>query len=156
MTETPAMPSGDSAAELLVALRRLAVAQQVEIRVEPKRLNHIDSPVAYEADGNIWAYAFLAAAALAGWRWGVLAGGATLALGIVVYLTLGRAYVHRRIERRVRGDALESLEKWGKLWRFGGLTLIAAGRRDVAACASPDGNWMGFVRAALVPMETPP
>jgi hypothetical protein len=155
-TDTAATPARDSAPELLTALRRLAAARQVEIRVEPKRLNHIDSPVAFEADGNIWVYAFLAAAAFAGWRWGLVTGGATLALGIAVYLTLGRAYVHRRIERRVRRDALENLEKWRKLWRFSGLTLVAAGRPDLAACTSPNGNWMGFVRAALSPRETPP
>jgi hypothetical protein len=68
-------------------------------------------------------------------------------LGVLFYLTLGRAYVHRRLERRVRQDALNDLEKWRKLWRFNGLTLVAKDRPDVRSCASPDGNWMAFVRA---------
>ena len=74
-------------------------------------------------------------------------GLSALALGILVYLTFGRAYVHRRIEQRVRRDALDDLDKWRKLWRFGGLTLIAKARDDLAPCASPDGNWMAFTRA---------
>ncbi|HET7594627.1 MAG TPA: hypothetical protein VFK49_04185 [Stellaceae bacterium] len=141
--------SGESAAELLAALRRGVAEGKVELNVEPKRLNHIDSPVAFEADGNIWAYAALFIAALLWWRWGMASGLAALALGVVVYLTLGRSYMYRRIERRVRGAALDDLEKWRKLWRFAGLTLTAKERRDLAPCASPDGNWMAFTRAVI-------
>ncbi|HEX9491189.1 MAG TPA: hypothetical protein VF930_12940 [Stellaceae bacterium] len=139
--------TGESAGELLAALRRRLAEGNVELRVEPQRLNHIDSPVAVEADGNVWAYVALFIAALLWWRWGMAPGLAALALGVVVYLTLGRAYVHRRIERRVRRDALDDLEKWRKLWRFRGLTLVAKDRRDLAPCTSPDGNWMAFTRA---------
>jgi hypothetical protein len=148
-------PAQDSADELLASLRQLATAHEIEVRVEPGRLNHIDSPVAVEADGNIWAYGFLVAAVIAAWRWGLLAGGVTIGLGVVVYFTLGRAYVHRRIERRVRQDALQDLTKWRKVWRFSGLTLVAPGRSGVAACASPEGNWMAFVRATLATRAPP-
>ena len=139
--------TGETAGELLVALRRGVAEGRVELRVEPKRLNHIDSPVAFEADGNIWAYAALFIAAVLWWRWGIVPGLAALAVGVIVYLTLGRAYMYRRIERRVRGAALDDLDKWRKLWRFSGLTLTAKDRRDLAPCASPDGNWMAFIRA---------
>jgi hypothetical protein len=150
------LPTGESAGELLAALRRGVAEGRVELRVEPKRLNHIDSPVAFEADGNIWAYAALFIAALLWWRWGMMPGLGALGLGVVVYLTLGRAYMYRRIERRVRGVALDDLDKWRKLWRFSGLTLTAKERRDLAPCASPDGNWMAFTRAlAAVPGGAP-
>jgi hypothetical protein len=139
--------TGESAGALLAALRRGVAEGSVDLHVEPKRLNHIDSPVAFEADGNIWAYAALFIAAILWWRWGMVPGVAALALGVIVYLTLGRAYMYRRIERRVRGVALDDLDKWRKLWRFSGLTLTARDRRDLAPCASPDGNWMAFVRA---------
>ena len=139
--------TGESAGDLLVALRRRVADGTVELRVEPKRLNHIDNPFAVEADGNIWAYAALFIAALLWWRWGMAVGLAALGLGILVYLTFGRTYVHRRIERRVRRDALDELEKWRRLWRFSGLTLVAKDRQDLAPCASPDGNWMAFTRA---------
>ena len=135
----------DDAGELLAALRRLVAEGKVALGVEAKRLSHIDSPVAVEADGNIWAYGLLAIAVLVGWRWGIVPGLGALAIGVIVYLTAGRAYVHRRIERRVRQDALADLDKWRKLWRFGGLTLASAERPE-AACASPHGNWMAFVR----------
>lgn len=146
------MNSGDpsagaeSAAELLATLRRLCRDGKVELRIDAKRLDHMDSPVASEADGNIWAYAVVGLA-LGFWWWqGMAAALAALVLGIVAYLTLGRAYVHRRIERRVRERALESLETWRKLWRFKGLTLVADGHAGTAVCASPDDNWMAFVR----------
>lgn len=136
-----------SAGELLAALRRGVAEGRVELRVQPKQLHHIDSPVAVEADGNMWAYAALFIAAVLWWRWGMVPGLAALAVGVVVYLTLGRAYMYRRIERRVRGVALDDLDKWRKLWRFSGLTLTARDRQDLAPCASPDGNWMAFMRS---------
>lgn len=147
MSEQVRPTAGETAGELLAVLRRRISEGAVELRVEPKRLNHIDSPVVVEADGNIWVYAALFVAALLWWRWGMASGVAALALGVVVYLTLGRAYVNRRIERRVRRDALGDLDKWRKLWRFSGLTLVAKDRREPASCASPDGNWMAFIRS---------
>ncbi|HEX7966991.1 MAG TPA: hypothetical protein VF502_02140 [Stellaceae bacterium] len=139
-------PPPEGAGELLAALRRLVTDGKVEIRIVPRTLNHIDSPVTVEADGNIWAYAFLFIAALLWWRWGAAPGLAAVAAGVAVYLTLGRAYVHRRIERRVREQALYDIGKWRKLWQFSGLTLVATGRPDIAACASPKDNWMAFIR----------
>lgn len=143
----PSPAPGDSAEALLAALRRLDGEGRLEIRIEPRHLGHIDSPVASEADGNIWVYGCLAVAcALFLWR-GILPGLVGLGLGVAVYFTLGRAYIHRRIERRVREKALESLETWRRLWRFRGLTLRARDRPGLVDCASPDGNWMAFVRA---------
>jgi len=148
----PARPTaGETAGELLAVLRRRIGEGKVELRVEPQRLNHIDSPVSVEADGNIWAYAALFIAALLWWRWGMAPSLAALALGVVVYLTFGRGYVNRRIERRVRRDALDDLDKWRKLWRFKGLTLVARVGQAPMPCASPDGNWMAFARALSAP-----
>jgi fatty acid desaturase len=141
-------PSAPETAEaLLAALRRLEAEGRLHLRIEPALLTHIDSPVASEADGNIWVYGALAVAA-ALWLWrGAVPGLVAFAAGLVVYFTLGRRYMHRRVERRVRERALENLETWRRLWRFRGLTLSAAGRAGPADCASPEGNWMAFVRA---------
>ncbi len=137
----------ETAEALLAALRRLDGEGRLVLRIDPAFLAHMDSPVASEADGNIWVYGFLAVAmALFLWR-GVVPGLAALAAGLAVYFLLGRPYMHRRIERRVRERALGSLETWRKLWRFRGLTLSAKDRPELADCASPDGNWMAFVRA---------
>ncbi len=145
--DLPSETAPESAEALLAALRRLDAEGRLVLRIEPRRLTHIDSPVASEADGNIWVYGFLALAA-ALWLWrGAVPGLAALGAGLAVYATLGRAYMHRRIERRVRGTALGSLETWRKLWRFRGLTLSASDRPGLADCASPEGNWMAFVRA---------
>jgi hypothetical protein len=134
------------AAELLAALRRLVGERKIDIDVDPRRLNHIDSPVASEADGNVWVYGAVAIAALLLWWKGPVPAVAVIAVGALLYLTLGRAYVHRRIERRVREKALNNLDVWRKLWRFPGLRLKATG---TAECLSPDGNWMAFVRTAM-------
>jgi hypothetical protein len=144
LSETP-----PEAAELLAALRRLVVERKIDIEIDPRRLNHIDSPVASEADGNVWVYAAVAIAALLLWWKGPLPAVAVIAVGALLYLTLGRAYVHRRIERRVREKALNNLDVWRKLWRFPGLRLRTANASGIADCHSPDGNWMSFVRTAM-------
>ena len=139
MPDQPETPP-ETAAELLAALRRLAGERKIDIEVDPRRLNHIDSPVASEADGNIWVYGAVGLAALLLWWKGIVPAVAVVAVGALLYLTLGRAYVHRRIERRVREKALSDLEIWRKLWRFPGIQLKAAGNSGIAECASPAGN----------------
>ena len=99
MPDQPETPP-ETAAELLAALRRLAGERKIDIEVDPRRLNHIDSPVASEADGNIWVYGAVGLAALLLWWKGIVPAVAVVAVGALLYLTLGRAYVHRRIERR--------------------------------------------------------
>ena len=147
MSPSDAEAPPETADALLARLRRLDRDGRIEIVIDPRQLDHIDSPVASEADGNIWVYGLILLAVLAGWWKGVPLGFAAAALGAVLYVTAGRAYRHRRIVRRVRARGLESLETWRKLWRFPGLVLKARDRPGLADCASPDGNWMGFVRA---------
>src|ERR1700680_4795147 len=124
----PAAAPTESAEMLLAALRRLDREGRIEIRVDPRRLDHIDSPVASEAEGNIWIYPAIGLALLAWWWKGMLPSVATMGVGVALYLSLGRAYLHRRIERRVHERALLSLETWRKLWRFNGLTMAAKDR----------------------------
>jgi hypothetical protein len=143
----PAAAPTESAEALLAGLRRLLGEGRIEIRVDPGRLNHIDSPVASEADGNIWVYGFVGLGAALWWWKGMVPALIEIGVGVAIYVTLGRAYVHRRIERRVHDKALLSLETWRQLWRFRGVTLAARDRPGVADCASPEGNWMAFVRA---------
>jgi hypothetical protein len=147
MSPSDAEASPETADGLLARLRRLDRDGRIEIVIDPRQLDHIDSPVASEADGNIWIYGSVAVAgALLIWR-GVVPALVALAIGVALYLSVGRAYVHRRIERRVREKAMASAETWRQVWRFPGLTLAAKDRPDIADCASPDGNWMAFVRA---------
>jgi O-antigen/teichoic acid export membrane protein len=103
----------------------------------------MDSPVASEADANLWAYGTVAAALVALWRGGWWAAGAAGVAGAVFYFTLGRLYVRRRLRRRIDERALQSLDLWQKLWRFGGIVLTTRGGET---CAAPEGNWMALVR----------
>jgi hypothetical protein len=146
MSATDGEAPPETAEALLARLRRLDRDGRIEIVIEPRHLDHIDSPVASEADGNIWVYGLILLAVLAGAWQGLLLGLAAAAAGAVLYFTAGRAYKHRRIERRVREKGLASLATWRRLWRFRGITLRAKDQPGLADCASPDGNWMGFVR----------
>jgi len=137
--------SDETAVELFRALRRLVTEGRVSLRCDFKRLQHMDCPVALEADSNIWAYAVLAAAIIALWRGGWWAALAVGAAGAALYFTVGLAYVRRRIRRRIDERALASLDVWQRLWRFGGVALVPAGGGET--CAAPQGNWMALVRS---------
>jgi hypothetical protein len=142
----PAAPNGvpETAEALFSSLLRQRAAGRFSLRLDYGRLTHIDSPVGVEADGNLFAYGLLVVVGLAwwlgGWQWAV----GLAALGTLVYFTLGRAYMHRRVKRRVETQALIDLGLWRKLWSFGGVTLIETG--SGSEFAAPKDNWMALVR----------
>ena len=63
MTET-------SAEDLFRELRRLVASGALRLDLDLARLDHIDSPVAVEADSNIWVYGLIALCAVIFWRAG--------------------------------------------------------------------------------------
>src|ERR1051326_8804557 len=108
--------SAAGAADLLRILRRLVAEGRVTVDADLRRLQHMDSPVVVEADTNLWIYAAIAAVLLAWWAWGNLPALGTAAAGALAYFPLGRRYVERRLERRVREVALADGEVWRRLW----------------------------------------
>jgi hypothetical protein len=146
------VPAEETARDLFRALVRLHGEGRIALVCDFKRLQHIDCPVGSEADGNLWAYGVLAAAILALWRGGWWAALAVGAVGVVLYFTLGKAHMRRRIRRRIAERALTSLDLWQRLWRFGGIALVP---RDGDACTAPEGNWMALVRESQRPHLTP-
>lgn len=160
VTETPtAAPApaapAETAADLLRDLCRLYTEGKLEISLDYGRLKHMDSPVGVEADSNIWAYGVIVVTLAAAWLGGWLAGGGVFLAGVVAYFTIGRHYVHRRMEKRIEETALTDANVWQKLWRFGGLTLVAFEPGVAEPCAAPNGNWLAFVRQ-LRAAEAPP
>src|SRR5437899_4502449 len=133
-----------SADDLFRDLRRLIERGELRLELDIERLDHIDSPVAVEADSNIWVYGLIVVCAVAFWQGGTRPGMAAIAISLVLYFTVARAYVRRRLRRRVHERALGDGELWRRLWRFGGVTLVGA--RDVR-CAAPEANWMALVRS---------
>jgi hypothetical protein len=128
--------------ELLAALRRLIIDGHAKLKLDYARLDQIDSPVAVEADSNIWAYGGILVTIAAGWRGGMTIGIIAAAVSVAAYYTAGKLYVHRRLERRVRERALQEAGLWRRLWRRGGIELVV----DDDRCVAPDGNWMELVR----------
>lgn len=140
--------AAETADELFARLRRLCAEGRIAIDLDNKRLmTHIDSPVSFEAWGNQWVYPLLLLTAVAWWWLGWKVGAAAGAASVLIYLTVGKAFLHRRIERRVREQVLEDVVRWRKLWNFGGVSLRSteAGASE-GICASPRDNWMEFVR----------
>ena len=139
-----AAPPEETAENLFSALNRLCAGGKITLRLDYKKLTHLDSPVGSEADGNIWAYGGLAVAIAAWWfrGWQVAVGVAVV--GLLIYFTLGRWYMHRRIRRCVEDKALADLTQWRRLWKFGGVALVPSAG---AECAAPQGNWMALVRS---------
>lgn len=140
-----AEPKPESAAELLARLRRLHAEGRVTVDLDVKRLMHIDSPVAFEADSNQWIYGLLALTALLWYVFGYRVGLGVAAASIVLYLSVGKMMLRQRIAKRVRGRAMDDEAHWRRLWDFGGVTLRQVTGGD-SRCVAPAGNWMEFVR----------
>jgi hypothetical protein len=132
-----------SVEDLFRELRRLVARGTLRLELDLARLDHIDSPVAVEADSNIWVYGLIVVCTVVFWQEGTLPGVAAIAVSLILYLTAGRRYVRRRLIRRVHERALGDGEVWRRLWRFGGVTLVVEGAER---CAAPHGNWMALVR----------
>ncbi|MBL8567982.1 MAG: hypothetical protein JNK84_02750 [Phreatobacter sp.] len=130
--------------ELLAGLRALIVAGAVELRLDPARLDKTDSPVSVQAESTRWLYALVALALGAAWLGGAAAFGIAAALGAGLWFGWVRRDVARRIRDRVETRALVDVTLWRRLWRFGGVRLVATA--DGAACSAPDDNWMQYVR----------
>lgn len=149
--------SEPSADDLFRELRGLLMRGTLRLELDLARLDHMDSPVAVEADSNIWVYGSIALCALIFWQGGTYPGLAAIAVSLALYFTVARRYVRRRLVRRVHERALVDGEVWRRLWRFGGVTLVEEGRgaEDGGRCAAPQGNWMAMVRRLAVGSATP-
>lgn len=134
--------TGSTDSELLARLRAMLASGAVALDVDATRLNHMDSPVAVEAEANRWLAVMIVVCGAAFWFGGWPAGAAALVLSAALWLLYVRRWLRRRVERRVRVRALDDIGTWRRLWRFGGVRLVAGD----AVCAAPAGNWMQFVR----------
>ena len=139
--------AAETADELFQRLRRLCAEGRVEIDLDNKRLMHIDSPVSFEAWGNQWVYALLLLTGAIWYFFGYKIGIGAAVVSVALYLTVAKAFLRRRIERRVREQVLEDVVRWRKLWNFGGVALhVAGGTGGSERCESPRDNWMDLVR----------
>jgi hypothetical protein len=143
--DIPTAPENETAAQLFQALSRLRDQGKVSLRLDFSRLNHMDSPVGVEADSNIWVYGGVTLSLLALWLGGAYWALGVAAAGIAAYYTMGRAYVRRRLGRRIEERAFKDLELWQKLWRWGGIALVPASGGEI--CSAPKGNWIALVRS---------
>src|SRR5215469_11173320 len=128
--------AAETADELFARLRRLCAEGRVAIELDNKRLMHIDSPVSFEAWGNQLIYPLLLLTIAAWWWLGWKVGSGAAVASVLIYLTIGKAFLYRRIERRVRDQVLEDVVRWRKLWNFGGVGLHTKGEGAAAStCA---------------------
>lgn len=128
--------------ELLAALRAMIERGDVRLELDASKLDHMDSPVSVQADSTRWFAALFVACGAAFWFGGWIGGAVAFAASIALWFVWVRPGTHRRIRARVRTVAMDDTQVWRKLWRFGGVRLIAAN----ASCAAPNDNWMQFVR----------
>ena len=138
----------DEATEQLNQLKQLLADGKLSLKIDQKRLTHMDSPVVCDPDSTRWLYALAVVAALVWWRFGTTYGLVAVAVAGLTYATLARTYVKRRLERRVQEKALADPTIWRKLWRFGGVALVAKDGGATALCTAPKDNWVTFMQRA--------
>jgi hypothetical protein len=74
----------------------------------------------------------------------LIVGTAMMVLGVLVYLSLIRPWILRRVYRRAFNAAIQNIHSWENLWSKGGL-VVALNHTTKARCVSPADNWRTFV-----------
>lgn len=132
--------------DYFAALRQAYDDGRLQVEMDFGKLDHVDSPINVQSEKSRWVFGGmfggLAVGYFVDWRYGV-AFAATIA---VLYLTLGRRLIAKRMRARLRSLALEDIAVWRKLWRIKGVTLAMGEAR----CAAPEGNWVRFVMEQVV------
>lgn len=142
-----AAPSEPSTRKLL---KSLVDSGRIGVEVELKRLDSMDSPVAMQSDMAKYFLLLMVAAGLAFWLGGLWVGAGVSAIGLALYQGLGRPYQRRRLEARIRDEALADDPLWRQLWRFGGVRLVSRDPALPGDCLAPDGDWIAFSRRFAV------
>ncbi len=147
--------------DLLEMLRLAEADGRVTIGLDPRELDHVDSPISIQAESTRWIYGLMTAALLVWWLGGAYAGIGAIAAGALIYATIGRRQVERNIRRRFYDSGITDIGTWRKLWRLEGITLACnlragacnsrAGAKGAPVCSSPDGNWRRFVLDHIAP-----
>ena len=145
VVETPP----ESERELLAKLAKQVESGKLHLAVDRSKLSSLDFPLVSEADGNHWVYPLTILTAIIWWQLGTWAGLGAAAVSVALYQTLGKAYIARRLDRRVRDRGLKETDTWRLLWRFGGVILTPAdGGPPVQG---PDGSWFALARGTEQP-----
>jgi len=97
----------DEATEQLNQLKQLVADGKISLKIDQKRLTHMDSPVVCDPDSTRWLYALAVVAAVVWWRLGTTYGLVAIAVAGIIYATLARTYVKRRLERRSAGKGAQ-------------------------------------------------
>ena len=139
-TEAPVETERD----LLARLERMVESGALTLTVDRTKLSSLDFPLASEVDGNIWVYAMAAVSAVLWWRVGMWYGIAAGVTSLILYQTLGKRYIARRLDRRIRERGLKEMDTWRALWRFGGVILTPADGGP--PCQGPQGSWFALAR----------
>ncbi|MGB8840602.1 MAG: hypothetical protein WCC64_05995 [Aliidongia sp.] len=139
----------ESERDLLAKLKQMVEGGQLHLTVDRSKLSHLDFPLSSEADGNLWVYSLTPLCALILWRVGLWPGLAASAISIALYQTLGKTYIARRLDRRIRERGLSETDTWRALWRFGGVILTPADGGP--PCQGPEGSWFALARGVARP-----
>jgi hypothetical protein len=144
--EAPVEAPAETERELLAKLEAMVQSGKLILTVDRSKLSSLDFPLSSEVDGNLWVYGMAAASALVWWRVGMWFGIGAGVASLLLYQTLGKAYIARRLDRRIRERGLKEMDTWRALWRFGGVILTPAA--GGTPCQGPQGSWFALARGA--------
>ena len=75
---------------------------------------------------------------------GMLFGIGALILAMLIFVTIVRPVLAKRLQDRTVRYMLARVENWERLWHIGGVIIIRADRPSLG-CVAPKGNWSAFV-----------
>lgn len=120
------------------ALRQSIRDGEIRVEINPRRLSHIDCPVAADALSTRALYLMVGLGALAYWQMPWQLAGIFCAAMLLFYATAGHHWVGKRMQRAALVQLLDSLTLWDKMWAFGGVALYDRQGGLLAESGGPD------------------
>ena len=118
------------------------------ITVRADHLNHPGSPVWDAAENAAPLLAMLTISVILIFVIHVLVGLAATVLSVLIYLTIIRSWILKRVYDRAIEAATKNLHNWDLLWKKGGLVLSFNRSKNVR-CLSPRDDWRAFAARYL-------
>jgi hypothetical protein len=133
---------------LFRSLRTGIEAGLVVVNINARRLNRAGSPVWDPWENVVPILGMLLLSTIVVFTMSQVIGVSLLLLSVIVHVAIFQPWIMHRVSLRAKSAAMDNVRNWDVLWRIGGLVVTYKSSQPVT-CASPAGDWRGFVKQNL-------
>ena len=119
---------------------------EIAIDVDARSLAHPHCPLSARVYSTQVFYAIVVVVGLSLWLFGYQIAIGVAAAALLLYWSVGRRLVHRKMREVICAQITGNFEVWRKMWRFGAITLSRESPNGLVHCRAPEESWRAFAR----------